>query len=549
LIAYANSFHGPFIRDDILRIVEDPAIRSFPDCVLYTARPVTNLTLWLNYHIGEYDVTGYHALNLLLHLLSALLLYGLVRRTLLLIPPYAEDAARVSWFALAAAALWTVHPVQTESVTYIIQRSESLAALFYLACIYSFARSQTSDRSRAWLLAGLLFAILAAGAKPVAVTLPVAALLYDRAYLSRSFSRSWREHRVFLSALASTWVLLAGLLLTTRESVASAGFGARLISPWQYMLTQAGVVLHYLRLIFWPGNLCFDYGWPAADGFLAAFPQWLVLAALLAAAVFAYARFPRAGYPALFFFLALSTTSSFIPIAQYAVEHRLYLPLAGMAVLAVACADRLVERLPSLRRRHAGAIALVALLAIVLTVLTVLTHRRNQDYRSSERIWRSVLDVAPQNPVALVALAGELNQQERFRESIELCRQALPVLPPFSAMSRDQADEAIRGPRGYDAFDQLQRYVDTLNSLGYALLMLGQTGEAKPYLEEALRLMPESAVAHQNMAALYGRQGQLDQALQEWRAVRRLQPANQAARAAVAKILAARQQPPIGQNP
>ena len=204
LLAYHNSFTGPFIFDDLPSIPENPTIRhlwpiwqplSPPQTggITVEGRPVINLSLAINYALGGYDVRGYHVLNLTIHILAGLTLFGVVRRTLLQ-PRLRERFGGVAnELALAVAVLWTVHPLQTESVTYIVQRAESLMGLFYLLTLYCFIRSVESPRPRVWC--GLCLTACAVGmaSKEVMASAPLLVMLYDRAFISGSFREAWRR--------------------------------------------------------------------------------------------------------------------------------------------------------------------------------------------------------------------------------------------------------------------------------------------------------------------------------------------------------------------
>ncbi len=196
LAVYANSFRGPFIFDDEQSILQNPSIRrlwpiwgplnppkgGWP----VQSRPIMNLSLALNYALFGLDVRGYHGFNLTIHVLGALLLYGIVRRTLSL-PALRDRFGKVAaQLALAAALIWTVHPLQTESVTYVIQRTESIMGLFYLLTLYCVIRGACSARPVGWCLSAVVACALGMASKEVMVTAPVIVLLYDRSFLARS---------------------------------------------------------------------------------------------------------------------------------------------------------------------------------------------------------------------------------------------------------------------------------------------------------------------------------------------------------------------------
>ena len=282
---YANSFHGPFVFDDIPSIVENQSIRQLgsarvlaapPDAITTTGRPVVNLSLAINYAIGGLAVEGYHVVNLAIHILAALALFGLVRRTLLLPKLSAQFGGTATGLALAAALLWAVHPLQTESVTYIVQRAEATVGLFYFLTIYCLLRGATTTRGRTWYAAALATCTLGMASKEVMVTAPLVAVIYDRIFIAGSFKETLRRRRSLWLALASTWVLLTLLLYSSHNRAGSAGFGLG-ITVWEYARTQFGCIVHYLRLVFWPSPLVLDYGSAVASTVAAFAPSFFTV--------------------------------------------------------------------------------------------------------------------------------------------------------------------------------------------------------------------------------------------------------------------------------
>lgn len=229
LAAYHNSFSGPFIWDDLLSITDNPTIRHFgsalspPNDVGVGGRPIGNLTLALNYALGGTEVWGYHAFNLLIHTLAGLTLFGIVRRTLQR-PVLNERFGTFALpLALAVAVIWTVHPLQTEAVTYITQRYESMMGLFYLLTLYCFVRSVESAAPAKWQILSVVACLLGVMSKEIIVTAPVMVLLYDRTFVAGSFLEAWRRRWRYYLGLASMWLLLVPLLTGVHQR--SAGFG------------------------------------------------------------------------------------------------------------------------------------------------------------------------------------------------------------------------------------------------------------------------------------------------------------------------------------
>src|SRR5438477_8927889 len=338
--AYHNALRTPFVFDDV-EIVETRALHNLWSLrpLIGTTRPLVQLSLAANYALGGLNVVGYHAVNVTIHALAALTLFALVARTLRsprLGTRWHDAAARI---ALAVSALWAVHPLQTESVAYVVQRSESLMGLFYLLTVYCVARGAASPHARRWYAAAAVACALGMLTKPVMVTAPITVLLYDRALLAGSWRDAWRARRGLYVALGATWSILVWLLAGAHESAATAGFGMRDLTVGEYLRSQPGVILHYLRLALWPRGLVLDYAWPVAHGLGPVALPALALAALVVAAIVGFARRPGLGFPALAFLLILAPSSGLVPISDPAFEHRMYLPLAAVVALAVVGGD------------------------------------------------------------------------------------------------------------------------------------------------------------------------------------------------------------------
>jgi len=265
--AYANSVHGVFLFDDYKHIVENEPIRHLtsPSGYLSDRRGITEATFAINYAISGLEVWSYHVVNALIHVAAALTLFGIVRRTARLVRGGDARRAEGDWRALVIALLWLVHPLQTQSVTYLIQRGESLMGLFYLLCLYAVIRS--AGARRAWPWYALAMAASAAGmaSKAVMITAPVVVLVYDRMFLAASWRDLLRRRGWLHLMIMATWSVLlccgiAQVILTTQANPnVHVGFAYTGISPVDYALTQPKVILYYLRLALWPHVLCLDY--------------------------------------------------------------------------------------------------------------------------------------------------------------------------------------------------------------------------------------------------------------------------------------------------
>lgn len=433
--AYSNSFHGDFIFDDEPAIVQNPSIRTLrplwvPLCPpkqgeTVTGRPVLNLSFALNYAVGGLDVRGYHITNLAIHILAALLLFGLVRRTLLLPSMRDRWGTAATPVAFAAALIWAVHPLQTESVTYIVQRAESLVGLFYLLTLYGLVRgaessggcvlagttpscpphkspneevrASTHPTALAWYAVSVLACLLGMASKEVMVSAPIIALFYDRTFLAGSFREALRRRYGLYLALAATFPVLEQLVYAAAGRGGTAGFGQG-VGPWEYLCTQFTAIVHYLRLTFWPHPLVLDYGTYIARDAKTIIPCAIIVILLGVLTLVALWRWPKAGFLGLCFFALLAPTSSIVPVhTQTMAEHRMYLPLAALVVLLVVFGGLWLRYFA---RRYstvaAGALGAAAVASLVVA-LAVTTYRRNPDYRDSLTAWSDVAAKQPDN--------------------------------------------------------------------------------------------------------------------------------------------------------
>ncbi len=344
LASYANSLRCAFVYDDYSDIVGNSSIsRLWPLGDVFLARsggsaglrsrPVVNLSFALDYAVGGLNAVPFHATNLAIHVLAALALFGVVRRALLL-PRLRDGFGQVSVpLALSVALLWAMHPLQTESVTYITQRYESLMGLFYLLAVYGLIRSGESEHPFGWGAVTVAATLLALGSKEVAVSLPIMILMFDRLLLGGSFSEIWRRRWGLYVALLAVWASFAVVQVRTPPRP-WAGYALH-VSWVEYARSQPGVILHYLRLAFWPYPLVFDYGWQPAQSVGEILPGAILVGGLVAATGYAFWRWPEYGLLGAWFFLILAPTSSVMPLADLAVEHRMYLSLAAVVTAVV----------------------------------------------------------------------------------------------------------------------------------------------------------------------------------------------------------------------
>ncbi len=561
LLAYANSFSVPFIFDDDSSIKDNPTIRSLTTAWspptggghTVSGRPFLNFTLALNYAAGGTAVWGYHLVNLLIHVLAGCTLFGIVRRTLerpLCRSLFTGDSGRAPssggakspvnrllppdtfLLALAVALLWTLHPLQTQAVTYIVQRAESLVSLMYLLTLWCFVRSVESEAPRKWQVLSWIACLLGMGSKEVMVSAPLMVALYDRVFVAGSWRETWRQRSYFHLALLATWLWLAWLVIGTAERGGTAGFGTG-VSPLAYALTQVGAIAHHLRLAFWPHPLVFDYGKGLVTGFGAIWWQALVLIPLALASIWSAVRGRPAGWLGIFFFAVLAPSSSVVPVlTQTMSEHRFYLALA--AVIAVTVIGL---------HRWLGRRSLVVWLFVVVA-LGATTIRRNHDYRSELAIWEDTVVKRPENIRALAALGAIHQAAGRLEEARVLLQEAVRLAPDSVEAVNNLGNAWMKAGNWEEAARCFERALVlqprepyALNNLGNARLQQGRAAEAIGHFEAAIRAKPDFPEPRFNLANTLAQTGRMADALTHYDYYLRLKPDDVEARSNYAATL------------
>ena len=468
-LAYLDSFAGLYLFDDGGAIIDNPTIRHFstalapiPNGTPVSGRPLVNLTFALNYAISALAVWSYHSLNLAIHLLAALALFGLVRRTLLL--PDIDPRFRAAALEIAAtvAALWAVHPLQTEAVSYLSQRAEALMGLFYLLTLYAFARSvENAPNPTRWRVLAVVACLAGMASKEVMVSAPLMVLLHDRTFCAGSFTSALRRRTGFYLALAATWLLLIAEMIQVGSRGGAVGPGLK-IDSWHYALTSCHAIALYLGLVFWPHPLIFDYGTTTAASLRAVAPEAVLVLALVVLTIVLITKRSAFGFIGAWFFAILAPSSSIVPLAKQTIaEHRMYLPLAAVILLVVLAVHAVC-----------GRARLAVLLALPLFVLTL---SRNAEYVNGLTIWSSSVAHYPDNPRAHINLGDayvNAGQPQLGAAQFRLALQLDPRLP------------------------------EAHNNLGVVEAGLGETAAARADYLAALRLAPGWDKPRENLERL-----------------------------------------------
>lgn len=526
---YLNTLGSPFVFDDAPAIVENPSIRSLVDwrSVLMppasagsaAGRPLVNLSFALNYAVGGLDPRGYHIINLALHGAAALLLFGIARRTLLRPPLAARYGPAATTLAFFTALLWAVHPLLTESVTCVVQRTEVLGGLGLLLALYGFIRHVDGGPDRRWGVVTIAACYAGVAAKEIVAVAPLLLAGYDALFVSGSWRETWRRRGRLLLALAGSWVLLAGLVALGERRGGVVGFGLG-VSAWDYLLTSCQAIVIYLRLSFWPHPLVLDYGTAVVRALGEVWPQFALLVLLGLATCRGLVLRQASAFPGLWFFLILGPSSSLLPlVSQPIAEHRMYLPLAAIVMPAVLVTYRALGR---------SAVILAIAAAVALAVGTI---RRNAQYESPVRIWTETVAQRPENSRAHSLLALALDRAGRTADALVASRAAAQLAPDspemqynlgYALLHAGQPDEAVAA---FQAALRLRpAYPEAHCNLGAAYLALRRGREAHAHLEAALKLRPAYADALYNLGNLFAQTGRLAPAISSYRAALAAEP-------------------------
>lgn len=526
-LVYANSFPGGFFFDDDAAIVQNESIRDLTDLRAVVSppvqagiggRPFANLTYALNYALSGYAPWSYHAVNLGLHAAAALLLFALTRRTLLLpvIPERFRSLAND--IALVVALFWGLHPLQTNIVDYASQRTEGLMGVLYLFTLYGFLRAVTSS-SRRWVAVTITTCFLGMATKEVMVTAPVMVLLFDRTFLAGSFVAALKRRWPIYTGLALSWALLSVLMLTSKLTERGIGFGLGQ-SGFTYALTECRAVLRYLQLAVWPNPLVFDYGPLYLHGAKEAWPSITLLALVLAGTSLAVWRAPLIGFAAAWFFVTLAPSSSIVPVVQQpCAENRVYLPLAGIAVLMTLLGFRLFGRRAQV------------CLFVISGLLGIATVARNPAFASELAIWTDTVPKRTENARAANNLGNALLKQNRTLEAMPHFETAIRLSPSYSDAHNNRGVSFLRLKKYNEALVEFRTaiehrsdYADAHYNVGEAYIQLGKPTEAITALRRSLQLEPKNSKAYNNLGIALLDIGQVDESIKAERQALALNP-------------------------
>jgi Tfp pilus assembly protein PilF len=558
LLVYSNTFDAPFQFDDISIVVNNQAAKGFDQSV-FMLRQVGYLSFALNYKAHGFDVRGYHAVNLLVHILSAVLLYMLIRLTFR--TPFMADSSlreKSGHVALLSGLLFVCHPVQTQAVTYIVQRFASLSAMFYLASLVLYVRYRIgtivrsttgTDSSREFgvrrktasvllYLASLLCALLAMKTKEMAFTLPLAIVMYELMFFRGGFkSRLLHLGPLFLTILIIPLTLfsLNVSLGDVLERITEATRMQTGMSRLEYLFTEFRVITTYVRLLFLPVGQNLDYDYPMYGSLFEppVFLSFVFLLGIFGLGVYMLrrSRTEAAGRLAAFgvfwFFLTLSVESSIVPIVDVIFEHRVYLPSAGVFVAVAAGVCLLSNRLSGVWTK-----AVAGILVAVVVVLSGTAYARNNVWRSEISLWEDVVRKSPENARGHNNLGNKYISEGKVDKAIQHYLLALEARPWIRPSLRDYTEIHYNIANAYRDSGLLDKAIehykeslridfnnlDAYNNLGMVYFSKGLTEKAITYYQAAIELDPDYAEAHFNLAEAYWAKGLVDKSIENYKA-------------------------------
>lgn len=492
IILYYNTLNSPFYFDDYDSIVGDPLIKNlqnfaqFPNFIdAIHSRFVSSFTLALNFHFGVFDVIGYHLVNIFIHLINSLLVMlfvSLTFKTPKMINKYPPKEEAI--YILISGLIFVTHPIQTQAVTYIIQRMTALATMFFIASIIFYIKARfimkRQNPQKAKYIKTILYFSLALFAfilglwsKQIVATLPIVIIVYEFLFLRKEESINWKKAAIIIIPLIiviAIGIIFIGLPSETAE-----------ITRKDYFLTEINVIVTYLKLAILPINLNLDYDYRIINSlfnFSTIFSLVIILLLLFYSAR-VYKKYPILSFSILWFFLTLSVESSIIPIHDVIVEHRVYLPLLGFSLFIVS----ILMLFPSKNN-----IMKFGLLGCYIIFLSALTYQRNILWNDPISMWSDVIEKSP-NKVRPRFFRGYVYLQNKEYKS------AILDLKTVIAMDKNY----------YRAYD----------NLGVAYQDLKDYKSALIYYNEAIRLKPTSSYAYNNRASVYIILGRYEEALKD----------------------------------
>lgn len=434
---YCNSFYSPFYFDDDSSIIKNLNIKNLENLRLiwdfWPTRFITYLSIAFNYHLHQLRVFGYHLFNFVIHLCTAILVRWFILLTFTT-PAMKKDKIRqhANLIAFFAAGIFISHPIQTQAVTYIVQRATGLAALFYLLsfCLYIKSRilgieeNDSKLNYRFYYFASLMITLAGMFTKELVITLPLAIIVYELCFFKIQAGLKWKKILpFFIVSLIIPLTMAVTNSINFREMKKVSEYTPNM-HPWNYLLTQFKVMITYLRLLFLPLKQNLDYDYPIAKTLLepATMFSFLLLLIILVIAIRIFYKYRLVAFSVFWFFLILLPESSVIPINDVIVEHRLYLPMLGYSIFLVSLLHYIVKN-KTLR---------VIILILIIQGYAFMTYSRNSVWQDEIILGKDIVRKSPKKARAYVHLGTAYMRKRIYSPAIDNFIRAIEIAPDYS---------------------------------------------------------------------------------------------------------------------
>ena len=535
IAAYSNTLTGAFQFDDVPNIQENHSLQPLDLEKLWVYQPlrfIANFSFAFNICLTGFATWSFHVVNLVIHILASLVVFDLTR-SILSTPAMKNSVppAQQNLFALVAALLFIAHPVQTEAVTYIVQRATSMATLFYLTALWLYLKTRLGD-TRHYRLA-LCLTAAAMFTKEISFTLPFAILLSELFFFPPSAEDTLRKKLIRWIPFAAFLVIIPSIFLMTGYLLERVGGSLNIlpsvagnIPRWNYFLTQFRVERTYLRLLFFPVNQCLDYDYGLSSGWRDP-DTWAAFSLLLSVFVLSCAFFKKnrlLTFGVLWFFLTLSVESSVIPIPDVIYEHRLYLPMFGFALF-------LTSLLWTLLRSVKWFTAISLAIAVVFSGMT---YVRNEVWKTITSLAQDTVRKNPHKGISYAGLGDAYSREARDDKAAAVCyKKALDLgfTTPWvfynlaAAYSRlGEHEKSLPFQKIISSSPALHEYLPFYDNHALALIKNGKNAEAVEMLKEDLRTSPENPLLHIQLGEAYHKMQREDEAVSSFRKAIELAP-------------------------
>jgi tetratricopeptide (TPR) repeat protein len=494
---YSNTIDSPFVFDDTKTILNDPGIRltkltfgniiksGFEDS---KTRPIALISFALNYYYHQYDPAGYHIVNIIIHILTGYFLYLFIATTLM-IPSLRSQHDHPALIAFLASLIWLVHPVQTQSVTYIVQRMNSMASMLFILSFWFYVKGRLVEVGRTkwlWFTGSALFWLVSLGCKQITLMLPFLIILYEW-YFLQNLSKDWFKRSLKLALGIGVLCVLVALIYTdfnpSEKFSHLNDFSNNEFTITQRTLTQPRVVIYYLSLLIYPhpSRLNLDYDFPLSYSLtnpITTLPALIIIIGLLILGLYLAKNNRLISFCIFWFFGNLVIESSVIPLAII-YEHRLYLPSMLVSLMTVI----LVYRYIKFKWLSVGIICAFAILC------SFWTFERNNVWQNRLTLWTDCVIKSPNKARPHSNLGRVLAERGRTDEGIVHLVEALRIKPDYAVAH---------------------------NNLGTVMEKQRRFREAIHHYSEAVRIFPQFANAHYNLGVIFHRQGRLNKAMQHY---------------------------------